>query len=200
MSQLQNFEFISRIPPNETSARAIQFLTLQDIVAGGFENPTHLADPDDPVKVSRQLARLSQFPEQYSAYNNEEGILIAYMRSNEWFVGDEAPFIAGLSRRALLLASRLRGASLRPEEYGVFGLVASNSLGPNEHYKILHNLLSLSIEKAASQSTAAVNIVLHDRDPVVPVARDLGFRPSGASGVAAGAPGLVQRRYRVSIE
>jgi hypothetical protein len=201
MSELHNFEYVSPIPPTETDARSIQALTLQDVITGGFNNPTDLANPNDPIKVNKQLDKLTQFPERYSAYKNENGVLVAYMKSNEWLTGDETPFIENVfARNALLLTSKVRGGSLRPKEYGVFGLVGSDSLESQERDDILYDLLRRSIGQATTKSAFAVNIVLHDHDPVTPVALDLGFRPSGAKGTAAGAPGLVQHRYRRSIE
>ncbi len=129
MSELQNFEFISQVQPNEADAQAIQALTLQDVIAGGFKNPTDMANPNDPAKVSVQLNKLSQFPERYAAYKNENGVLVAYIKSNEWLAGDEAPFVTNsFARKALLLTSKIRSGSLQPKEHGVFGLVGSDSL------------------------------------------------------------------------
>lgn len=201
MNEPQGFEFISQVQPNEEDARAIQALTLQDVIAGDFKNQSELADPNDQTKVKLQLNKLSQFPERYAAYKNENGVLIAYIKSNEWLADDEAPFVANsFARKALLLTSKLRSGSLQPKEYGVFGLVGSNSLSGQERDTILHNLLQHSIWKAAAQSAFAINIVFHDNDPVTQIALDLGFNPAGAKGEAAGAPGLIQQRYRQIIK
>ncbi len=100
----------------------------------------------------------------------------------------------------MVLASKPRGGSLHPKAYGVFGLVGSDSLPGNERDTILHDLLVRSIGKAARESAAVINIVLHGKDPVTPIAVDLGFRPVGPRGEAVGAPGLLQQRYQRSVE
>ena len=201
MNDLQGFEFIPQVQQNEADARSIQALTLQDVIAGGFNNPTDLANPNDQSKVDLQLNKLSRFPERYAAYKNENGSIVAYIKSNEWLAGDEAPFITNLfARKALLLTSKTRSGSLQPKEYGVFGLVGGDSLSNQERDIILYDLLQRSIGQAAIKSAFAINIVLHDNDPVTPIALDLGFSPAGTKGEAAGAPGLIQQRYRQIIK
>lgn len=197
MSASSEFEYLPRIPATEESAQALQALTLQDVLAGGFENPTALADPDDPRKVATQLERLEQFPERYSGYRQENGLIVAYMKAAEWLVGDEVPFVDNtFAREAFKLSSRLRGGSLRPKAYGVFGLVSDEALSDEIRRDMHAELLTQSIGRATVESARVVNIVLHDADPVRPVADELGFEPVGPRREAAGAPGLEQQRFQ----
>jgi len=201
MSDLENFVYVPRIAPSEANARSLQELTLQDVLAGDFSNPTNLADPDNPDMVSTQQNKLRQFPEKYAAYTDQYGTIVAYMKSAEWLAGDEAPFVKNVFARHLIkMRASSRGGSLTPTEYGVFGLVGSDALANQERHAVLHDLLQRSLGKAALISATAVNIVLHDHDPATPVALGLGFRSTGDIGEASGAPGLKQPRYRLSIK
>ena len=199
MIELPDFEYTPQIEATEANARAIQALTLQDLRAGGFKNPTNLADPDDPDLVWEQRVKLRRFPERYSGYRmNETGFYVACDKTNEWFSDDEEPFADEniFAQMSLLRARMFRGGSLKPKAYGVFSLVASDKLPSEEKYKILTDLLVRSIGRAAAESASVVNIVLHNNDPVTSVATDLGFIPVGRRGEAAGAPGLIQQRYQ----
>ncbi|HSW92172.1 MAG TPA: hypothetical protein VLG09_06010 [Candidatus Saccharimonadales bacterium] len=197
MSKIDRYEFISPVAPTEENAISVQRLTLQDVLEGGFNNPTDLADPNNPDKVSEQRERLSQQPDQYNGYLDENGLLVAYAKSGEWRVGDELPFVEGaLARSALKVAGKLRGNSLNPRAHGVFGLVVGESLPTRDREVIIHDLLSRAIGQAAVVSAATVNIVLREGDIVAPIAQELDFVPQGPFAEAAGAPGLMQRRYQ----
>ena len=195
------FEFLPQIPATEQNAIDIQALTLQDVIAGGFTNPEGLANPNDPEKVDIQLGKLTDFPERYSGYRQENGLIVAYKKANEWMVSDEAPFIENaFARRTLQLAGKLRGGSMQPRADGVFGLVVGRQLDGEDQAELLHDLLNRSVTEGLAHAASVLNIVLHDNDPVLPIARDLGFEPVGPRGEAAGAPGLIQQRYQRSLE
>lgn len=199
MIELQDFEYTPQIEATEENARAIQALTLQDVVAGGFENPTSLANPNDHDQVWEQLMRLRRRPELYSAYMHQEsGLLVAYEKSGKWRAGDERPFADEniLAQMSLMYAKMLRSGSLKPNAYGVFGLVADKELAPDVRDEILNRMLVKTMGRAAAESAAVVNMVLHNQDPALHVATDLGFIPVGRRGEAAGAPGLMQQRYQ----
>ena len=197
---MSTYEFVSPVQPTFGNAKAIQSLTLQDLKAGKFDNPTSLANPDELSKVLAQEGKLAEYPDRYNGYAHEDGSLVAFSKTNEWFAGDEAPFIDSIiARKALVARSKLRGGSLSPKEYGIFGLVASDELPSNDRNDILHDLLNRALGEAAMQTMLNVNIVLHEFDPVLNIARDLGFKPKG-SGEAAGAPGLFQHRYQYTID
>lgn len=200
MKDIDNLTYLKSIPATELNAWAVQDLTLQDVVLGGFERPLDLANPEDPAMIRRQVDKLARHPERYSGYTDDEGRLVAYMKSGEWRAGDEAPFVEGfVARQSLHLSSMLRGGSLNPPEYGVFGLVSSENLPDTIRNEVAYNLLYTSMGKAAWRLAASVNIVLHDNDPVTPIATDLGFEPIGGKAEAAGAPGLLQQRYKYSF-
>ncbi len=201
MSNAQTFEFLPQIPATEQNAIAIQALTLQDVIAGGFTNPESLANPDDPEKVDIQLGKLTDFPERYSGYQQENGLIVAYLKSNEWFASDEAPFVENVFARASLqIGAKLRGGSLEPKAFGIFGLVANETLPTDDQDELLYALLQSSVEKGLAHSAKVLNVVLHDHDPALPIARDLGFEPVGSRGEATGAPGLIQQRYQLPLE
>ncbi|HEY8886672.1 MAG TPA: hypothetical protein VIM31_04215 [Candidatus Microsaccharimonas sp.] len=191
-----NFEYLSQIPVTEDDARTIQALTLQDVTLGGFENPSALANPDNAVKVETQLNKLREHPENYSGYRQENGLIVAYMKTNEWFRGDEAPFAESAFARASL---RLKNGSMKPKALGVFGLVVDQSLEKVDQLELLHDLLYRSIGQAATHAAEVINIVIHEHDPVLEMAERLEFRPVGPKGQAVGAPGLLQQRYQLPI-
>ena len=200
MTQSQNFEFTPTIQPTEENAKAIQALTLQDVIAGGFENPTSLANPDDPAKVDTQIRRLTQYPERYSGYQDQNETIVAYIKQNEWLAHDESPFVTNsFARKALKARMLLKVHSLNPKAYGVFGLVASDELETSDQEKILEDLFVRSIGNAATQSYAVINIVLHAHDPATSIAQRLGFKSTDPEGEASGAPGLAQKRYQLSL-
>jgi hypothetical protein len=190
-----NFEYLPQIPATATDARAVHALTLQDVTLGGFENPTRRANPNDEAKVEEQPNRLHQNPESYSGYRQKNGLIVAYMKTNEWFRGDEAPFAETTLARAVF---SLRNGSMQPKAYGIFGLVVDQSLEKIDQEELLHDLLYRSIGQAATQAAEVVNIVIHDNDPALSVAKSFDFRPVGPIGRAKGAPGLLQQRYQRS--
>jgi hypothetical protein len=145
------------------------------------------------VKVETQLNRLHQNPENYSGYQQNDGQVIAYMKTNEWFRGDEAPFAETALAR---VAFRLRNGPMEPKAYGIFGLVVDQSLETMDQEELLHDLLYRSIGLATLRSSEIINIVIHDNDLALPVARSLNFLPVGPKGEAVGAPGLLQQRYQ----
>jgi len=197
MNTPEHFDYVPRIDATEANAIALQFLTLQDVQAGGFINPTEIADPENPDKVQTQLDKLTDFPEHYSGYQQENGLVVAYMKSKEWLVGDELPFIENaFARRALQVVGHMRSGSMYPKAYGVFGLVADDSLKESDQEDMLYSLLKGSVNQGLAAHARNINIVLHDNDPVLPIADDLGFKPIGERGEAAGAPGLKQQRYQ----
>ena len=175
-------------------------MTLQDLTLAGLKKPTDLANPEDPAMVDLQRERLEQFPDRYAGYQQENGLIVAYIKTNEWLYGDEAPFIENaFSRQALRVASKLRGGSLNPKAYGVFGLVADESLERKAQNEIRGELLQYSIQQALAHSAMTLNIVIHGKDPLLTNARDLAFEPVGIRSEAAGAPGLIQQRYQRAL-
>ena len=197
---MSTYEFVSPILPNFENAKAIQSLTLQDLKAGKFNDPTTIANPDEHSKIEAQTDKLARYPDRYSGYTHEDGSLVAYSKTNEWLAGDEASFIDNIiARKALVAKSKLRGGSLSPKQFGIFGLVVSDQLPVVDQHEIIHDLLSRAIGRATLNSASVLNIVLHEYDPVKDIAIDLGFTPTG-SAVASGAPGLVQQRYQRSVE
>jgi hypothetical protein len=97
---------------------------------------------------------------------------------------------------SLMRARISRDGSLKPNAYGVFSLVASESLPGQERDEVLHDLLVRSIGRAADESASVINIVTNNQDPAIYTVEDLGFLPKGPAGEAAGAPGLIQQRYQ----
>lgn len=206
MTNLEGYKYLEEVPASTENAERIQALTLQDLLAGGFENPTEQANPENPQKVDKQQARLENNPDRYSAIANESDIIEAYLAEGEWHVGDEAPFVENFfARMALKAASRIRLlrkfkiGQLKQKAHGAFGLVTSDDLEAETRQEMNRELLSRSIGKAATRSAAVINIVLHDNDPAKSVAEELGFRPVGRRASAAGAKGLKQRRYQRAI-
>ncbi len=202
MRSVNNYEYLPRLPVMKETAHAIQQLTLQDVVNGGFENPRELADPDSREKVDEQLHKILNFPENYSGFRQENGLIVAYMKSKEWTFDDEDPFAvysSELSRKGLKLMSKLRGGSIKPKAYGIFGLVVNDELEDGDRNEIVENLLHGAIYRAVGHSALRVNIVLHDNDPVLPIAEEFHFRPVGEKAEASGAPGLLQQRYQLDL-
>lgn len=194
MLSLRGLEFIGTIEPTRENAQAIQRLTLQDLKVGGFEKPLDLADPSNEYRVAAQQQKLRDYPERYSGYARR-GKLVAYIKQNDWLVGDELPFATGV-RAATLKVRRAFHMNPLTGQWGVFGLVASDNLGFAEHRGVLDHLLQRSFVDPVSGKDRTVNVVIHDHDPLLEVALYHGFVPVGKRAEAAGAPGLKQQRYQ----
>jgi hypothetical protein len=189
-----NLEFIEVIEPTYENAKAIQELTLQDVKAGGFPNPRELADPSSSDKVAAQQQKLRDHPERYSGYARN-GQLVAYIKHGEWLAGDELPFASGL-RVALLKARSALHLNPSTGQWGVFGLVTSDDLTDDEREVALVKLLQRSFRDSQSGKFRTVNVVIHENDPLLEIAALYRFVPVGKPAEAAGAPGLMQQRYR----
>jgi hypothetical protein len=189
MSLLQGLEFHQTIEATERNAVAIQRLTLQDVIAGGFEEPNKLADPSNPKMVETQLQKLRAHPERYSGYSIH-GELVAYLKHGEWRVQDELPFVTVPMSVAYQAGWQFKN------QWGVFGLVVSDGLADAQRDVVLSSLLQLAIDSSVNAGARMVNIVIHDHDPVLTLAVRNGFMPVGKPAEAEGAPGLLQRRYQ----
>lgn len=197
MNSIPNYEYLPRIDAEKDNAVTLQALTLQDVTLGGFEDPLSIANPANRKLIKTQLGKLKNNPTAYTGYRQENGLIVAYMKAQEWFTGDEVPFIEDeIARQALIAAGKSRGGSMEPKAYGVFGLVVDRTIEQEAQSEIFYDLLTRSIGQAAVHSAELVNIVIHDKDPVLPIALDLGFQAVGTPGNAAGAPGLLQQRYQ----
>jgi len=194
MSLSHGLEFVEIIEPTFKNAMAIQELTLQDVKAGGFRRPIELADPLNPGMVAAQQQKLLDHPERYSGYTRD-GQLVAYIKQNDWLYGDELPFASG-ARAVALKASRALHLNPSTGQWGVFGLVASDSLLDGERRNALTGLLQSSFVDPLSGKSRTVNVIIHDHDPLFEVAALNGFGPVGKRAEAAGAPGLLQQRYQ----
>lgn len=201
MDKTGAFKFTSDIARTNENAKAIQRLVLQDVNTAGFLNPTELANPEDDKKVGAQIEKLTKHPENYCGYQNKNGSLVAFMKTGEWLTDDELPFVKSkIGRIALKTTRALRSDSLNPKQFGVFGLVVDYSLEKETRNELLRDLLNRSIGKAVLHSMNLVNIVIHDKDPLLPIANEVGFRPIGPKGIATGAPGLIQQRYQYEVK
>jgi hypothetical protein len=194
MTFSQGLEFIETIEPTFENAIAVQVLTLQDIKHGGFQKPLELADPSNSDMVATQQQKLHDHPERYSGYTRD-GQLVAYIKQNDWFAGDELPFATG-ARAVELKASRALHLDPSTGQWGVFGLVASDNLDKDDRESVLLDLLQRSFADPRSGESRTVNIVIHEHDPLLEIAVHYGFVPVGKLGEAAGAPGLMQQRYQ----
>lgn len=199
---MTRFELIPQIPLSEDNAEAVVNLRDQDMRLGAFKVPS---GSDVLPGASKVYSRMEQNPQNYSGYQNEEGTLVAYMKTNEWFRSDETPFIENFFDRqyshAILIANRMakKSISLEPKAFGVFGLVVDASLEDDDRNEMYFELLKYSADRALEQNAHTVNVPIHDHDPLLPVAQGLGFRRIGRKAVAAGAPGLKQFRYQLDL-
>lgn len=194
MSFSQGLKFIETIMPTFEYATAIQRLILQDLQAAGLDQPHELADPDNVDMVAHQLSKLFDHPECYSGYVRGDH-LVACVKQGEWLVGDELPFATG-HQAFVLRAHRALHLSQGTGQWGVFGLVASNSLEPHEREMVLSNLLQRTFADPRVGEPRTVNVVLYENDPILRLALSHGFVPVGRPAEAAGAPGLIQQRYQ----
>lgn len=189
-----SLEYIETIEPTLENAKSIVLLTLQDLVAGAFKDPLALANPSNPAMVAAQQKRLRNHPERYSGFAFD-GSLVAYMKQNHWTTYDELPFAPWSDIIDLLLQRAFR---MDPHTgmWGVFGLVASDTLSKSDRDMVLTTLLESSFGKRPSGKERIVNIVLHKNDPLLEIVPCYGFVPYGRLGQASGAPGAKQRRFR----
>ncbi|MDB5181139.1 MAG: hypothetical protein JWO54_902 [Candidatus Saccharibacteria bacterium] len=171
--------FVPVISQTFKTAKGVESLKLQDRVAAGFKNPLEDADPSNTKLVLKQLWRHIRHPERYSGYTLN-GQLIAFMVQNYWSAGDEEPY---------------KG----PEpinQWGIFGLVASDELDKDIREYVLESLLVYSFKDPESGEPRTVNISIYEQDPLLKIALRHGFVPVGEKAEAAGAPGLLQHRYQ----
>lgn len=197
MRDLDGYKPMAAIPPTYENAESIQRLVLQDLVSGNFAHPTDLANPEDPAKVEEQQRKLSQYPDRYSGYQDENEGLIGFMKSNEWYSGDETPFMDNVvAAQALRVFSKLRGGSLPLRAYAAIDIVADESLPLDTSDKMLGNFFEESIERAKKMSAVVINFATHEGDPALEIAREkLYFEPKGSLSKTADTPAIhrVQR-------
>lgn len=190
-------EFVHRIVPTWENAKAVQALTLQDVKAGGFPNPEQIANPANVRKVTDQLSKLVDYPERYSGYMLD-GKLVAYLKQNEWLIGDELPFV-GAAQKAALKAKYAFTKNASTGEWYIPGLVASDQLSPAQREDVLVDLLERALLDPETGEPRVVNIVVHDHDPLLRIIPRYGFVQVGKRGDAAGAEGLKQPRFQRKV-
>jgi len=197
MSFPQDLVFAKRIDPTLDNAEEIRREVLQDVLAGGFEDPETIANPDDHKEVTDQQFRMYNHPDQFSGFLLN-GKLVAFTRSNYWYISDELPFASGMDAFTLRARKALH-LSPMTGEWGISALVASDSLDDAMRHDALVGLLQYGLQRGQDARATAVNIVIHDHDPLLAIAPSLGFVPVGKKGEAAGAPGLLQQRYKAPV-
>ena len=179
MSRSEGLVYVEAIKPRFKHATSIESLTLQDAVAGGFENPRLLGDPSSFRKIARVLLHLLRYPEQFSGYTLN-GELVAFMKQNYANAADHMPLSEDGSAN----------------EWAVFGLVASDQLADDQRQIALVGLLQRSLKDSHTGELRAVNIPIHQNDPLLKVAKQLQFVAVGTPVEVPGAPGLKQQWYR----
>lgn len=179
---------------HSSDARTVQELILQDLEAGEFPYPKAIASPYSPKLVLRQAARLKGNPERYAgAY--VDGKLSGFMKTSEWALDDELPFATEVEAQRI---EELKNAGISTDprrRLGIFGLMTSNRLETDLRTELTEALLDLSIDRALSLGSTAVNVIFHENDPVQAISRTRNFEFSGRMGEAAGASGIKQRLY-----
>lgn len=189
------FEFIERIEPTRELAKAMQRLTLDDLRDGTFDSPTQLADPKSPSKIGAQMRKLRTYPEQYCGVVHDGG-LVAFMKTADWLIQDEIPFVASGQAFRLKTQRVLRRSYLPDRPFGVFALVVANNLSEVAEMSIFASLLGYSLDQARGR---VVNIVVpraHKRMGLAEALDYHGFCQVGRQGEAVGAPGVKQVRYQ----
>lgn len=188
----EGFEYVE-IEPTIRNAIAVQALTYDDLCTRGFD-PRLLADPLNADMLEVQVQKLQEHPERYIGVMYD-GQLVAFIKENWWLISDELPFVSG--PRALWLKARraFRQSRLFGRPWGIFGLVVSAGLDYDIREEILTSLLQRSLENAGPRAVYIV-VAPHMHSMLPRVLQANGFIPVGEPGEAAGAPGIVQQRYR----
>lgn len=194
MPNPKGLEFIEAIEPTLENAKAIQGLTLQDVIKGCFDNPLDLANPSSGNMILAQQQKLRNHPGQYSGYVRN-GELVAYIKQNHWLVGDELPFATGI-RFVRLIANRVLRLDPSTGQWGIYGFVASDELDVSDRKSALVGLLQYSLANVLKGKYRTVNVVIYENDPLIDIVSKFGFVPVGKLGEAANAPGLLQQRYQ----
>ncbi|HWT39934.1 MAG TPA: hypothetical protein VN081_01500 [Dongiaceae bacterium] len=189
------------IKPSLKNAKAVQRLTLQDVVLGGFPNPDALANPHNPQLVSRQYKKLRHAPDNYFGVYAKDG-LVGYLKTAEWTIADELPFAKEQEREWLTEMQEATGATTIDPNYelGIFGLVVSDRLAAGTQKDIAERFLDVAVDRGIHLGMTAVNAVFHDNDPVWLLAREHGWQFTGRTGEASGAPGITQRLYKKYLD
>lgn len=196
MSLPADLKFVDTIEDTHDNAKAMKALTRQDMLAGGFPNALERANPDDDEQVAWQQKLLHDNPERYSGYVRQ-GKIVAYLKQNLWYIGNELPFATGLWAFMLKVMRALK-LKVVPGQWGVLGLVASDELSPSEREAVLTDLLKRSFVDPSTFKARTVNIIVHAHDPLLTmgILGQFGFVPKGRPGEAPGAEGLLQPRYQ----
>jgi len=179
MSRSEGLVYVEKIKPTFKNVVAIQRLTLEDAILGGFEKPRRIGNPSSITKLFCQWVRLLRHPENYSGYTLD-GQLMGFIKQNYANAADRVPSHKG-----------------EPDnEWAIFGLVASHVLFEDDQETVLVGLLVRTFEERATGEPQAVNVAIHERDPLLPFALQYGFVPVGEPAEVEGAPGLAQQYYR----
>lgn len=192
MLEIEGLVFISSIKPSLKKANQVIKLTRQDAKAGRLK--TLIKQLRMPTRLKWQQSMLRDNPERYCGYELD-GKLVAYLKQAPWLAGDELPFARGAHAEELqkILANNQDPST---GEWGVLGLVVSDKLDSGVRDAIYDDLLQRSFADPVSGDARTVNVVIHDNDPLLPVAQHHNFLQVGKKGEAAGAPGRKQRRYK----
>lgn len=187
------FALVSKVPPTINSARSVQELLLQDLLAADSPHPEEQANPRAHHMVRDQLDRMRAQPERYSGYMSN-GRLVALLIHGNWLIEDELPFAVGV--RAINLRTRqILRRDPHTGQWGISSLIASIALNDAVRQAMLTNLLTYGMHDKEGRPRTT-NIVLHSSSPLQKIIPGYGFRLTGKPGEVAGVPGVQHRLYR----
>lgn len=192
------------IDANFRNAAVIRDLIYQDKMLAGYPKLATNLELINPRRYFQQWARLDRHADRYHGAfmgSSEYSPLVGFMKYNQWRVFDQLPYAVDEEEVETLndLASK-NHHQLEPPTYGIFGLVALDSLPEALQEEVAYTFIHKALATAAfyNGDDSMVNIVIHEHDPVLSVATEMGFQGTGRWGEPAGAPGLKQQLYQRS--
>jgi len=178
MSRSEGLVFVEKIRSRLKHVMAIEGLSLQDGIAGGFENPRLIGDPHNWRKVRRTWLRMLRRRENYSGFF-ADGTLVAFKKEGYANAADRVP----------------SHDDEPANDWHIFALIASDKLEESKRNYVLFALLNRSLNDPRSGKPRTVRIPIYDNDPLLQIALRLDFIAVGELEEVPGAPGLKQQYY-----
>ena len=179
------------------NARGVQTLALQDLKLGNFPNAESIADPNNPLLVLKGFSTIKSQPGNYTGAFVEKR-LSGYMKTGIWDIAHEIDF-ATHEEKQILQKMHEAGELMPEQKLAIYGLVVSNTLRKPQQAEMTNCLLDVATDKGLNLGMAAINIVIHNNDPVRRIAVNHGFEFTGRKGVVGEVKGLDQLLYSKAL-
>lgn len=175
---------IERVKATKENTQAILDLTRHDLVVSGMpaiDAERIVTDGARIERIQRKLATTADFTGAI-----EDGKLIGYIQSHEWYTGDQIHYAGGTLEKLQLRMHDLRDSHRLPgRPLGIFALNVADSLNQRDKATVANDLLvNVLMEKREGHGIART--ALSENDPLTPVFEGVDFKPTGKFGSPLG--------------